>query len=181
VSSEWRSTDIPGLFEIGRPVLADDRGSFHKILGEGDSGTAEPFRTREIFWSHSVRGTLRGLHVQLPPRETRKLVFVVNGEVRDFVLDLRVGSPTEGIVAEFALDASSRGLVVPSGCAHGFEVLSAEASMVYAQEGYHSADHDSGILFSSAGVELRTAAPIISSRDLELPRLADFVSPFSYL
>ena len=52
--------------------------------------------TREVFWSQSERGVFRGLHVQLPPRAARKLVFVTTGRVRDFVLDLRRGSPTEG-------------------------------------------------------------------------------------
>jgi dTDP-4-dehydrorhamnose 3,5-epimerase len=118
--------------------------------------------------------------VQLPPRSTRKLVFVVSGEVRDFVLDLRVGSPTEGEVAEFRLDGHRGGLVIPEGCAHGFEVLSDSAAMVYAQEEYHGADEDSGILYSSAGIVLESADAVVSARDLALPSLASFSSPFRF-
>ena len=180
MSSTWRSTRIPGLFETARQEFVDDRGSFLKILGEGDSADAEPFRTQEIFWSHSRRGTFRGLHVQLPPRSTRKLVFVVAGEVRDFVLDLRIGSPTEGQVEEVRLDAHRGGLVIPDGCAHGVEVVSDRASMVYAQEHVHAQAEDSGILYSSAGIRLQSADPVISARDLALPRLEAFDSPFRF-
>lgn len=120
------------------------------------------------------------MHVQLPPRATRKLVFVTQGRVRDFVLDIRRGSPTEGELWATELEASGGGLVIPEGCAHGFEVLSDEASMVYLQEDFHSAEHDGGVLYSSAGVILEAAAPIVSARDLALPSLTAFTSPFVF-
>jgi dTDP-4-dehydrorhamnose 3,5-epimerase-like enzyme len=160
--------------------MPDSRGSFSKILGEGDSEVDSPFRTREIFWSRSAVGVARGLHVQLPPRSTRKLVFVTSGTVRDFVLDLRRGSPTEGVVWETELDPDSGGLVIPDGCAHGFEVVSLEAVMVYAQEDFHSPDHDAGVDLRSAGIVLRAEHPVISDRDLALPSLRSFDSPFGY-
>ena len=180
VSFPWMPTSMPGVVLTTRPPMVDERGSFTKVLGEGDEGGQPPFVTREAFWSHSGRGVFRGLHVQLPPRSTRKLVFVTHGDVRDFVLDLRVGSPTCGEVHEFELSASTGGLVIPEGCAHGFEVLSDGASMVYLQEDFHSPDHDGGILYSSAGVELAATQPVISARDLALPPLADFDSPFEF-
>lgn len=169
---------IPGLFLTTREGLLDSRGSFTKILGEGDDVDAPPFVTREVFWSRSTRGVLRGLHVQLPPRSTRKLVFVTHGAVRDFVLDLRVGSPTYHAVLEIPLDERSGGLVIPDGCAHGFEVVSDEAAMVYLQEDFHSPEHDSGVLYTSAGVVPVADGPIVSARDLALPSLEDFTSPF---
>jgi dTDP-4-dehydrorhamnose 3,5-epimerase len=180
VSSPWRSTEIPGLFRTDRPALLDDRGSFHKILGEGDEGDAKAFTVREIYWSHSVRGTFRGLHVPLPPRPSRKVVFVAHGVVRDVIVDLRRGSPTEHRVWQTELTSTSGGLVIPEGCAHGFEVLSDDAAMIYGQEDFYSPEHDGGILFSSAGVELSADQPIISARDLELPGLAEFDSPFVF-
>ncbi len=180
MSSPWRSTPIPGLFRTSRPSLLDSRGSFSKILGEGDGDGAAPFRTREIFWSGSERGVFRGLHVQLPPRATRKLVFVTGGSVRDFILDVRRGSPTEGVLWGVEMDASTGGLVIPEGCAHGFEVLSDTAVMVYAQEDFHSPEHDGGVHYASAGVVLSAADPVVSARDLALPMLDSFDSPFSF-
>lgn len=180
VSVPWRSTPIPGAFLTGRVPLGDERGSFTKVLGEGDETGHPPFVTREVFWSLSHRGVFRGLHVQLPPREARKLVFVTHGVVRDFLLDLRRGSPTEGTLWETSLDESSGGLIVPAGCAHGFEVLSEDASMVYLQEDFFAPDCDAGVHFASVGIDLVSADPIVSQRDLCLPHLSDFDSPFGY-
>ena len=168
---------MAGAYLTDRPPHVDDRGSFTKILGEADA-VGEGFQTREVFWSRSTRGVVRGLHVQLPPRETRKLVFVTHGAIVDFALDLRVGSSTQGQVLVTPLDETTGGLVIPAGCAHGFEVVSDEASMVYCQESYYSAEHDGGVLLTSVDIELRAAEPLLSDRDRALPSYADFVSPF---
>lgn len=180
MSFPWRSTPIPGVFITTRPTLPDERGAFTKILGQGDEAGSAPFRTREIFWSSSARGVFRGFHLQLPPHAARKLVFVPTGAVRDFVLDLRRGSPTEGQVWETRLDEASGGLIIPEGCAHGFEVVSDQASMVYAQEDFHHPESDAGVLFSSLGIVLECAQPIVSTRDLALPTLSEFASPFEH-
>lgn len=180
MSAPWRSTPIPGAHLTARRPIGDARGSLTKILGEGDDAPGGRFVVREVFWSMSQRGVFRGLHVQLPPRATRKLVFVTQGVVRDFLLDLRRGSPTEGLLWETELDATTGGLLIPDGCAHGFEVVSDTVSMVYLQEDFHSAEHDGGVHFASAGVELRSAAPELSPRDVALVPLADFDSPFTW-
>jgi dTDP-4-dehydrorhamnose 3,5-epimerase len=163
-----------------RPPATDTRGSLTKILGEADQTPDGPFAVREVFWSRSVRGVFRGLHVQLPPRATRKLVFVTDGVVRDFLLDLRRGSPAEGVLWETELSPATGGLLVPDGCAHGFEVLSDDASMVYLQEDFHSAPHDGGVHFASAGLVLASGEPLLSDRDRALGPLADFDSPFTF-
>lgn len=180
MSTQWRSTSIPGLFQTSRSGVLDARGAFVKVLGEGDNGDEPPFVAAEVFWSRSGAGVFRGMHVQLPPRATRKLVFVVHGAVRDFVVDLRIGSPTYGVVHEARLDGESGALIVPDGCAHGFEVIGGEAVMIYGQEAFHSIELDAGIHYASVGIELASAEPIISARDRELPALAAFSSPFVY-
>lgn len=180
VSAPWRSTPILGAHLTARQPIGDARGSLTKILGEGDDAPGGRFDVREVFWSHSRQGVFRGLHIQLPPRSTRKLVFVTQGVVRDFLLDVRVGSPTEGVLWETELDATTGGLLIPDGCAHGFEVVSDSASMVYLQEDVHSPDHDGGVLFSTAGVVLVSSEPVLSDRDRALVALADFDSPFGY-
>ncbi len=180
MSGPWRSTPIPGAHLTGRLPVDDRRGSLTKILGSGDDVPGEPFVVREVFWSRSDRGVFRGLHVQLPPRATRKIVFVTHGAVRDFLLDLRRGSPTEGRVWETELDATAGGLLIPAGCAHGFEVVGDGAAMVYLQEDFHSAEHDAGVHYASAGITLAADEPLSSERDRALPPLAQFASPFEF-
>jgi dTDP-4-dehydrorhamnose 3,5-epimerase len=176
----WRETEIPGLFQTARPRLSDSRGSLLKVLGEGDCGSAAPFVAREIFWSTSEAGVFRGMHFQIGVRATRKVVFVTTGVVRDFVIDLRVGSPTFKRLWETELSAETGGLVIPVGCAHGFEVLQGPAAMVYGQEEHFSPESDVGINFESAGVRLLSADPVISDRDRALPLLDSYDSPFEF-
>jgi dTDP-4-dehydrorhamnose 3,5-epimerase len=168
------------VFTVGRPEFQDARGSFSKVVGEGDWVDEDPFVSREVFWSRSNRGVFRGMHLQLPPHDGRKLVFVVAGTIRDFVVDLRVGSPTERRVLEVPLDEHSGGLLIPEGCAHGFEALTDDSIVVYGQEDFHSPEHDSGVLYSSVGIELASARPVISQRDCDLPPLDSFESPFTF-
>jgi dTDP-4-dehydrorhamnose 3,5-epimerase len=170
---------MAGAFLTARTAFVDSRGSFTKILGEDDSVDGD-FVTREVFWSRSTRGVVRGLHVQLPPRATRKLVFVTHGAIIDFALDLRVGSPSQGRVLSTPLDETTGGLVIPAGCALGFEVVSDEASMVYCQEDYYSAEHDGGVLLTSVDIGLQSREPVLSDRDLALPAFTHFVSPFEF-
>lgn len=158
-------------------MFEDPRGAFVKVVGEGDNGQERPFVPRELFWSRSAAGVFRGMHVQVPPDHGRKLVFVVSGEVRDFVVDLRRNSPTFGDVLEVRLDDRSGGLLIAEGCAHGFEALT-DSVVVYGQESFHATESDTGVLYSSVGITPRTSHPVVSERDLALPPLSAFDSPF---
>ncbi len=180
MSFPWRSTVIPGVFLTTRPRYEDSRGLFTKLLGEGDSGGEPPFVAVELFWSSSPRGVFRGLHVPGPGRTSRKAVFVAHGRVRDFVVDLRRGSPTEGLLYEVDLDEDGGALIVAEGCAHGFEVVSDRAAMVYAQEQYFDPNEDLGVHYASAGVTLASPDPVVSARDAALPSMGDFDSPFTF-
>jgi len=106
--------------------------------------------------------------------------MVTAREVRDFVLDLRRGSPWFGRVWEGTVTARGGALLIPAGCAHGFEALSDEVTMVYLQEGVYDQASDTGVLWSSVGLVPRTANPIVSLRDGQLEPLENFHSPFTF-
>jgi len=69
----WTELDVPGLLLSGGAAVADQRGSFTKVLS-GDDPLLGGFEGRELYWTSSARGVVRGLHFQLPPHATRKLV-----------------------------------------------------------------------------------------------------------
>lgn len=176
---EWTPREVPGLLQSSAINSQDDRGSFTKILS-GDLPGQPPLRPDEVFWSRSHRGVLRGLHVQVPPHAGRKMIALTSGEVRDFVLDLRVGSPWFGKVWESNLTSSAGALLIPTGCAHGFEALTDTVTMIYLQEGTYDAASDIGVLWSSVDVRASTPSPVISLRDQSLPAFIDFESPFKW-
>lgn len=135
--------------------------------------------------SSSTRGTLRGLHFQLPPAAQVKLVRCVRGKIWDVAVDIRVGSPTFGhwVGAELSAD-NFRQLYVPAGFAHGFCVLSDEAEVLYKTSATYSRPHEQGILWSDKGLGIAwpVAEPLLSERDRGAPSLAEYLAgtPFVY-
>ncbi|KAF0196333.1 MAG: dTDP-4-dehydrorhamnose 3 5-epimerase [Bacillota bacterium] len=176
------STVIPDCYEMHPVIHTDKRGVFVKTFYEdffAKNGLKTSFA--EEYYSCSWRGVLRGLHFQAPPHDHTKLVFCVLGEVLDAVVDLRVGSPTYGKFETFRLSAQKANMIyVPQGLAHGFYVLSESAILMYKVTTIHSPEHDTGILWSSAGIPWPCLNPIMSARDSMFPPLASFVSPFKY-
>lgn len=176
----WTELAVPGLLLSSGASVKDERGSFTKIM----SGTDEllgDFEGRELYWTSSSRGVVRGLHFQLPPHATRKLVCVVHGAIRDFVVDLRVGSPMERQLFEIELNPSLGGLLVPAGCAHAYEALEDDTIVCYAQDiPFEDPSSYAGIRADSAGIVPRAEQPIVMPRDLEFPTLAAFESPFRF-
>ena len=179
---ELKHTGISGCFQIQPNILSDVRGRFIKIFHKNTFiklGLNTDFV--EEYYSNSHLGVLRGLHFQNPPVEHIKLVYCVQGEVFDVLLDLRVGSPTYGKTAKVTLNADlGNYLYIPKGLAHGFCVTSDKATLVYKVSTVYSPKHDSGILWNSVNIDWPTKSPLLSSRDLSFPSLKEFVSPFVY-
>lgn len=175
----WTELTVPGLLLSGGASLVDQRGAFTKVLS-GVDPTLGVFEGKELYWTRSAAGVVRGLHFQLPPEATRKLVYVVNGAIRDFIVDLRVGSPTERQLFEIELNPSVGGLLVPVGCAHAYEALEDDTIVCYAQDiPFGDTATYAGILYSSAGIVPLSKSPIVMPKDLEFPTLGEYESPFT--
>jgi len=177
-----RETKLPGCFEVQPRIFDDDRGRFVKVFHQDEFlrlGLETNFK--EEYYSHSRKGVIRGMHFQLPPSDHVKLVYCVQGDVQDVVLDLRKGSPTYGLADTIKLTAEQGNyLYIPKGLAHGFCTTSAVATLVYKVSTVYDLQHDSGVLWDSFGVEWPTLEPVISSRDTSFKSLSEFTSPFLY-
>jgi dTDP-4-dehydrorhamnose 3,5-epimerase len=175
-------TSIPGVLEITPFVAHDARGVFVKSFQE-ERFAAHGLATRfaEEYYTESCRRVLRGLHFQTPPHDHAKVVSCVYGKVLDAVVDLRVGSPTYGRCAVFKLTSDRPSLIyIPPGLAHGFYVRSERAVLLYKVTTGHAKEHDSGILWNSAGIPWPDPEPILSERDRRFAPLAAFSSPFRF-
>ncbi len=119
--------------------------------------------------SHSVRGTVRGLHYQLGPGQA-KLVQAVAGRVFDVAVDIRPSSPTFGKWQGVVLDGEQQNqLFVPVGFAHGLCVLSERATVLYRMSRYYRAEAERGFRWDDpeVGVDWPIGDPVLSDRDRE--------------
>lgn len=128
--------------------------------------------------------TLRGLHFQTPPRGQNKLVRCVRGRIFDVAMDVRRGSPTYGqwVGAELSAENGDQ-LFIPIGFAHGFVTLEADCEVTYKCSDLYAPEADGGIRWDSAGIDWPIpveVVPELSPKDVKLPALADFDSPFPY-
>ncbi len=165
----------PALFSTFH--VGDARGTFSKPYSHAFGEV--PFTIRELFWSTSSRGTVRGMHLQLPPAAAAKLVWVSAGEIVDVLVDVRPG-PSWGAVHQYRLSADEgTALLVPVGFAHGFQAQIDDTIVNYAQDREFSPDHDAGINWRSAGIEWPLPVSSTSARDDALPAISDFESPFA--
>jgi dTDP-4-dehydrorhamnose 3,5-epimerase len=173
-------TQITGCFEIRPRILNDDRGSFVKTF-HYDAFKALGIQTefKEEYYSKSKKNVIRGLHFQQPPFDHEKLVYCTAGEVLDVAVDLRRDSKTYGRYVTFNIDAVKGAMVyLPKGIAHGFVVLSEEATMMYKVSTVYAPESDSGILWSSIDFMWPVETPIVSMRDSSFAPLHQFDSPF---
>jgi dTDP-4-dehydrorhamnose 3,5-epimerase len=161
-------TELPGVLIVEPEVHRDGRGffleTFHEAKYRG-GGIAGPFVQDNQ--SRSLKGTLRGLHLQLR-RPQGKLVRVIAGEVFDVAVDVRRGSPTFGRWAGVTLSADDfRQCYVPPGFAHGFCVLSDSADVEYKCTELYDRDSEIAIAWDDPRLAVRwpVTAPILSDRD----------------
>ncbi len=172
---KFQQSKVPDVILIEPKVHSDPRGIFLETYKKSEffeNGIKEKFVQDN--WSHSMRGTLRGLHFQKPPKTQAKLVMVLKGEVFDVAVDIRKNSPTYGRWVGLTLsDKNTQMLYIPIGFAHGFCVLSDEADFIYKVSEEYSPEMDSGILWNDPdiGIDWPIANPLLSKKDMELPLL----------
>ncbi|WP_280444930.1 dTDP-4-dehydrorhamnose 3,5-epimerase family protein [Nocardia brasiliensis] len=146
-SVEVRKLGIEGAVEFSVPVYRDSRGlftspfqidAFDAALGHG------LFPVRDISHNVSARGVLRGIHYTTTPPGRSKYVYVPHGRVTDYLVDLRVGSPTFGRWDQTELGgdgATAKALFIPMGVGHAFLSQQDDSIVVYVMsEGYEAAN-----------------------------------------
>jgi dTDP-4-dehydrorhamnose 3,5-epimerase len=168
--------EIPEVLLVAPKVFGDERGYFCETYHRGryaEAGIPHEFVQDNV--SRSGRGVLRGLHLQSPD-EQGKLVQVLDGEVLDVAVDVRVGSPTFGRFASALLSASNHlQLWVPPGFAHGFYVTSESALFSYKCTALYRPEAELGIAWDDPdiGIVWPAGEKIVSARDAAHPRLRD--------
>lgn len=127
-------TLIEGVMVIDTVTRRDARGGFTRLFCVEE--LAAVLNGRQIVQiNHSLttlRGTVRGMHLQRPPHAEMKLVRCLKGRIFDVAVDLRAGSTSlcRWHGEELSAD-NGRILAIPEGCAHGFQTLEADCELLY--------------------------------------------------
>lgn len=182
MSFRFQRLEIPAVVLIEAQPSKDDRGFFVETYKRSDfsaNGILGVFVQDNC--SHSVRGTLRGLHYQKHPKAQAKLMMAVKGEIFDVAVDIRQGSPSYGQWVAVVLAAQRfQMLYIPAGFAHGYCVMSEEADVVYKVTNEYAPELDRGILWNdpTIGIQWPVSEPILSAKDARLPLLREAESKF---
>ncbi len=169
-------TPIPGLKRVHSRRLEDSRGHLERVFccdELSSAGWQGPVAQANVTLTHA-RGTVRGMHYQRPPDAEVKLVRCLRGVVWDVVVDLRPNSPTFlRWHAETMSGDNQLALLIPMGCAHGFQTLSDDVEMLYMHSARHAPASEGGISPSDPRLEIDWPLPItdMSPRDLSFPPL----------
>ena len=170
-------TPIKNLVLLKPEVYKDQRGGFLEAYRQSKfKELGHDIEFVQDNMSHSKKNVIRGLHYQLPPASQVKLVMVPHGEILDIAVDLRPNSPTFKEHYSVVLSSENRHmLLVPAGFAHGFSVLSDEATIYYKCNDYYNSELERGIRWddSELNIDWKVNDPVLSDKDKNLPALSD--------
>ncbi|MFJ1612017.1 dTDP-4-dehydrorhamnose 3,5-epimerase [Streptomyces sp. NPDC088251] len=174
-----RQLSIAGAWVHEPKVFPDSRGSFHEWFkaSELSEAVGHTLRLAQANFSHSSRGTLRGVHFADVPPSQAKYVKCVRGAVLDVIVDIRLGSPTYKRWEAVRLDdADHHAVYLAEGLGHAFMALTDDASVVYlCSEGYAPGrEHGINPLDPGLGIEWPAEiTPLLSDKDAAAPSLAE--------
>jgi dTDP-4-dehydrorhamnose 3,5-epimerase len=170
-------TPLAGVLVAESEVYSDHRGAFTRLFCARQ--LAEAIGDRHIMQSSHSRtvtaGAVRGMHYQYPPHAEMKFVRCLKGSIWDVAVDLRAGSPTFlKWHAEELTPENGRALIIPEGCAHGFQVLEADSELLYFHTAFYVPEMEDGVLHDDPMVGITWPLPVrdVSARDQRHRRLS---------
>lgn len=162
---ELIETHIKGVFLIKPRILQDERGLFFRTFCKKEFAEIG-FYADFVQFNHSFnlkKGTIRGLHFQLPPYQETKLIRCIQGKVKDVAVDIRKDSPT--FLQHVAVELSAENcysILIPEGCAHGFQTLADESALIYHHTQYYTPQADAGIRYDDPLLNIAWTLPPVN-------------------
>lgn len=171
-----RETPIAGVWVIESTAFNDNRGAFSRLFCSRELQEIVGSRTIVQINHSKTRsiGAVRGLHYQNPPYLEMKIVRCLRGRVFDVAVDLRHGSPTFLKWTSVEMTPENQlALVVPEGCAHGFQVVEQDSELLYLHTAFYTPTAEAAVRFDDpqVGVIWPLVPTDLSSRDIGHPYL----------
>lgn len=166
----FTKTILNGSYIIELNAFTDERGWFARTYCKNEF-SAIGHHDEWVQMNHSFtknKGTIRGMHFQLPPFSEIKLVSCIAGAVYDVIIDLRKNSAT--FLQSFGVELSAQNkkmIYIPAGFAHGFQALSNDCEMIYHHSQFYTTGAEGGIKYNDPKINISwpLAVTNISERD----------------
>jgi dTDP-4-dehydrorhamnose 3,5-epimerase len=174
----FTETKLKGAFLIDLERREDDRGFFARAFCQKEFAQhgLKPVIAQANIGFNRRKGTLRGMHFQLPPAAETKLVRASRGAVLDIIVDLRPESPTylQHISVELSAD-NHRGIYIPERFAHGYQALEDNTETTYHVGEFYTPGSEGGLLYNDPALGLEWPLPVtvMSDKDQQWTPLAD--------
>src|SRR5947199_2786938 len=177
----FTETKLKGAFLIDLERREDSRGFFARSFcqNEFEAHHLKPVIAQANLAYNKVKGTVRGMHFQIPPKAETKLVRCTRGAILDIIVDLRPESPTylQHISVELT-EENGRALYVPERFAHGYQTLRDNTETNYQVGEFYAPDYESGLMHDDPRLGLQWPLPlaVISDKDQKF-NLLDQIEP----
>jgi dTDP-4-dehydrorhamnose 3,5-epimerase len=159
----FEETPLSGAYVVDLELVRDERGFFARAWCQrefAERGLSVQFVQTNVAYSRK-KGTLRGLHYQVPPHQEAKLVRCTAGRIYDVIVDLRRHSPTCGRWFGVELARTTyRMLFVPEGFAHGYLTLEDDTEVTYQVSQFYAPAFERGIRYDDPGLAIKWPGPI---------------------
>jgi dTDP-4-dehydrorhamnose 3,5-epimerase len=167
---KYKETKIKGVFVITPEPREDSRGYFTRVFAK------EELKKLKILYSivHINRslsidkGVVRGIHYQKAPFSEDKIIQCLNGKIFDVAVDIRKNSKTYGQwIGEELSSSNKKMLLVPKGCAHGFQTLERNSIVEYFVSQYYNPESERGIRYNDPFFQIKwpIKKAVVSEKD----------------
>ena len=177
LGSNTKKFNVLGVRNLDIVEHFDSRGSFTEVISKRLLLNHQLgfFEFAQLNFSVSQKNTFRGIHFSKSARPQHKLVMCLEGSISDFIVDIRIGSPTYGKVDRFELSSKAREVIfIPSGCGHGFLAREDKSVVLYAQSSEYSPSEEFEISALDQSLRLNIEDIddlILSQKDRAAPNL----------
>ncbi len=169
-------TKLKGAYTTEIEPSVDDRGWFSRVFCMREFGQIN-HNENFVQINHSSntnKGTVRGIHYQIPPEAETKLIRCIRGKIFDVIIDLRENSPAflQWIGVELSAE-NMKMIYVPEGFAHGFQTLEDNSELIYHHTSFYDPSAERGIRYNDKLVGIKWPLDVtnISEKDTSYPLL----------
>ena len=172
----FSETRLEGAYVIDLERREDARGFFARAFcqHEFEVHGLKPIIAQANVAHNRQKGTVRGMHFQIPPAAETKLVRCTRGAILDIIVDLRPELRTylQHVAVELNED-NQLALYVPERFAHGYQVLCDKTDTSYQVGEYYSPPHERALRYDDPRLGLTWPLPmtVISDKDRNAPLL----------